>query len=531
MLKRNVVCENISYSFENQTIFENISLGLGNEKIGLVGSNGVGKTTLIRLLIGELKPQAGTIVRNGTIGYLPQQFYIDQERTIASVLGIEHKIAALERITAGTGTTSDFDAVGDDWDMHERVQALLCELNLEHLDIGRTIKTLSGGETTRVFLARLVLSNPDVLILDEPTNNLDHESRLALYKVITSFKGGVLVVSHDRNLLSFMDQIMELSPLGAHMYGGNYQAYVAQKRIEQEAREQDIIDAQKFLKKTKKVIQKTKERYDQRAAKGNAARNTGSQPKILLDYFKNNAEQTKSKLEQKTDKQLAVAKERLLGAKTKLEQKDVLDFDLDATRVHNTKVVLDIKNLTFAYPDQKPIIQTFNLTLVGPQRIAITGSNGSGKTTLLKLIMQQMIPTSGTIKIGVEQYVYLDQNLSILDHEQTIFENFKRLNPNVLEPDCRLRLATFLFTQDDVKKPISILSGGEKMRAALACIFRGDAPPQLVILDEPTNNMDLESIASMESALQQYQGALLVVSHDEVFLENIGIDDRITLSK
>lgn len=531
MLKKNLVCEQIAYSFDNKKIFSNISFSIGNEKIGLVGCNGVGKTTLIRLLVGELQPQSGTIFTNGTIGYLPQQFYVNQDDSVAKVLGVEQKYAALERINAGVGTADDFEIVGDDWEFHKRMLILLGQLNLEHLDVTRTIKTLSGGETTRVLFARLLVNNPDLLILDEPTNNLDNESRLALYDAINSFKGGVLVVSHDRKLLSFMDQIIELTSLGTKTYGGNYEAYAEQKRIEHDALEQRIDDAQKILKKTKKVIQQSKEKYAQRAAKGRADQRKGGQPQIFLDFFKGRAEKTKSKLEEKTDKQLAAAKEQLLNTKAKLEQRDLLAFDLEATRVHNSKIVLDLQNLTFAYPNSKPIIKDFNLTIVGPKRIAITGPNGSGKTTLLKLIMQQMPPTAGIVKIGVEHTVYLDQKQSILDHKQTILENFKRLNPNVSETDCRLRLAAFLFSHNAVEKTVDVLSGGEKMRAALACIFMGKTPPQLIILDEPTNNMNIESVTSMELALQNYQGALIVVSHDDVFLENIGVKDNIYLTK
>jgi ATPase subunit of ABC transporter with duplicated ATPase domains len=530
MFKKNLICENLSYSIGEKNILRNISLSLGQEKTGLVGSNGVGKTTLIRLLVGELQPQIGSIYVGGKIGYLPQNFVANKEDTIAAVLGIEQKLSALEKINSGSAAQIDFEIVGDDWDVQEKAKIALSKVNLSHLDLSRKIKNLSGGETTRLFFARLLLSNPDFLILDEPTNNLDQESRLALYESINSFDGGVLVVSHDRKLLSFMNQIIELSSLGTKIYGGNFEDYVEQKSIEQEALAQDLVDAQKFLRKTKKVVQETKEKYEKRVSMGNKERHEGSQPKMVLDYHKGRAEVTKSKLEARTDKQIDTAKDKLNLAKSKIEQKDFLDFDLEATRVHNSKIVVDIKNLTFAYPGCNPIIKDLNLTIVGPKRIALVGQNGSGKTTLLKLIMGQLTPTAGSIKVGVEYFVYLDQNLSILDPKQTILENFKRLNPIVKETDCRLRLATFLFSHDAVGKNVEVLSGGEKMRVALACIFMSDTPPQLVILDEPTNNMDLESIASMEKALQNYKGALIVVSHDEVFLQNIEVADKIDVS-
>ena len=529
MLKQNLICENLSYSIGDKKLFSYIFISFGNEKTGLVGANGTGKTTLLKLIIGEITPQTGIVHANYKIGYMPQNFMVNQDQTIAQVFDIDKKIAALEKINSGNATQSDFEIVGGGWDAPENAKSALSKVNLEYLDLDRKIKTLSGGETTRVFLAGLLISNPEFLILDEPTNNLDAESRLALYDVIKSYAGGLLIVSHDRQLLSFMDQIIELSPLGLKTYGGNYADYIEQKRIEQEALEQDLIDAQKHLSKTKKTVQISKERYDQRASMGNKARQSHSQPKSFLDFHKGRAEVTKSKLEAKTDKMLETAKDKLLTVKSKLEQKELFDFELEATRVHNTKLVLDTQDLVFAYPGHTPIISDFNLTVVGPRRTAISGSNGSGKTTLLKLIMGQLHPTSGSIKLGVQYCAYLDQELSVLKPDQTVLENFKRLNPSVKETDCRLRLAAFLFAHDDALKLVCNLSGGEKMRAALACVLMGDNPPQLILLDEPTNNMDLESIASIERALKSYKGALIAISHDEIFLQNIGVEEKIEL--
>ena len=529
MLKSNLICKNLSYSVIKKKLFRNISLSLGNEKTGLVGSNGVGKTTLLRLIVQELIPQSGEVCVSGNVGYLPQNFVVNQDQTISEVFGIDQKIESLKKINDGLGSQHDFEIVGDDWDVVERTKKILHECKLDELDLSRQIKTLSGGQVTRVFFARLMVNKADFLILDEPTNNLDSESRLALYEMIKSFDGGILVVSHDRKLLELMDQIIEMSPLGIKTYGGNYTDFIEQKRIEQEALEQDFVDAKKHLKKTKRNVQLSKERYEQRVQMGNKSRRSGGQPKMFLDYHKQRAEKTKSKLEGRTDKQLEMASDKLDTVKSKFEQKELLDFKLEATMVHNTKLVLEIQNLIFAYPGCDQVIFDFNMTLVGPRRVAISGNNGSGKTTLLKLIMGQLSPTGGTMKIGVEHCAYLDQDLSVLNRHQTILENFQRLNPNVKDADCRLRLAAFLFVRDDVFKLVGDLSGGEKMRAALACVLMGDLPPQLVLLDEPTNNMDFESIASVESALRVYKGALLVVSHDTTFLKNIGVEEEIEL--
>jgi len=531
MFKRNLVCENLSYSFGNKDLFKKLSLSFGCEKTGLVGSNGTGKTTLLKIIMGELSPQTGTVNISCKIGYLPQNFITNQDQTIAEVFGINQKISALERMNSGLCDQHDFEIIDDDWDVVERACKLLQQFNLGEMDLSRQIKTLSGGQLTRVFFARLLMNKNDFLILDEPTNNLDSESRLALYDVIKNFNGGLLIVSHDRQLLTLMDQIIELSPLEVKTYGGNYSDYIEQKSIVLTAREQDLVDTQKQLSKIKKTVQMSKERYEQRASRGKKKGREGGIPKILLGAMKNHAEKTKSKLEAMTDKQIASAKNKLAIAKSKIEQQESLDFELEATRVYNTKLVLDIHNLIFAYPEHTPTILNFNMSLVGPKRIAIAGKNGCGKTTLLKLIMGQLEPASGIIKIGVQHCAYLDQALSVLNPHTTILDNFKQLNSSVKETDCRLRLAAFLFAHDDALKLVSNLSGGEKMRAALACVLMGDTPPQLILLDEPTNNMDLASIASIEKALRSYKGALIAVSHDTMFLQNIGIEEKIELTK
>jgi ATPase subunit of ABC transporter with duplicated ATPase domains len=524
-----LVGQDLSYSIGSRQLFNNLTISFGKEKTGLIGRNGTGKSTLIKLLMGFLKPDAGSVYRNCKIGYLPQDFITYSYQSIADVLGIKRKLCSLERIESGDGSVHDYDIVGDDWDVVSRTEALFAKLGLSHLNLHRKMGSLSGGETTRVVFASLFLSRPDFLILDEPTNNLDRDSRQALYDLITEFKGGILVVSHDRKLLSLMDQIVELTSLGVKTYGGNYEQYVAQKESEQQAKLRQLSDAQKALRKTKKVVQQTKEKYDQRAKIGREKRKAKSHPKMFLDYQKGRSEKTKSKLEARTDAQLDQAREMLRGAKEGIEENKFLNIDMRSTYVHNSKLVLEIKDLCFSYIDGRILFNNFNLSITGPRRIAFVGPNGCGKTTLLKLITKELELTSGIIKIGVERFAYLDQNVKLLDREQTIIENFKHLNPDATETDCRLRLAAFLFEYDDALKVVKNLSSGERLRAALACLLMGNNALQLIVLDEPTNHMDLSSIQSMEQALQKYKGAIVVVSHDETFLKNIGVEDKIKI--
>jgi ATPase subunit of ABC transporter with duplicated ATPase domains len=525
-VKSLLVGENLSYAVAGRVLLDGVTISLGKEKTGLVGDNGTGKTTLAKILVGQLKPAAGKVYRNGKIGYLPQDFKLLDEQTVASVLGIDEKIESIQHVDAGSGQERDFETIGDDWNIAERTKILLDSVGLGNLSFDRKIKTLSGGQTTRIVFTSLLLQNPGFIILDEPTNNLDAASRQALCRAITNFDGGVLVISHDRELLGLMDQIVELSSLGVKTYGGSYDAYASQKEVEQEALQRHVDEAKDSLRKTKKTVQKSKEKFDQKTSRGKKQRRSGCELKMFYDAQKTRSEKTKSKQVGVADKLVHGAREKLAAARQGVEDKKYLDFKLEATKVHKTKLVLKIKNLEFSYPGiPKPIFDGFNLTLVGPQRISISGPNGSGKTTLLKLITGEISPGSGTIKLGVDRCAYLDQNVEILDPNLTVLENFERMNPDVGATDCRLRLAAFLFDHENALKVVKNLSGGEKLRAGLACVLMSDAPPQLVVLDEPTNNMDLSSIKSIENALQCYQGALIVVSHDEVFLKKIDVSE------
>ena len=522
-----LIGQNLSYKIGQNNLFSSLNISLNKEKTGLVGRNGIGKTTLLRILTGELQPTNGVVHRNGKICYLPQDSVVYSKQSISSLLDVDQKLKAIEKINSGTYDSENYEILDDDWDIAERTKTLLEKLGLDPLDLSRKVESLSGGETTRVVLASLLLQKPVFLILDEPTNNLDSQSRSALHEVIGSFKGGCLIVSHDRALLSIMDNIIELSTLGLKTYGGNYKEYLIQKQTEEEAKERQLSDAQKLLRKTKKETQKNKEKHQQKIKKGGKDRLSRSHSKMLYDARKEKSQKTKSKLINKIDKQLEDAKNKLHEAKNKIENLKNLTFELVATKVHKSKIIIEVKNLTFGYLDCKPIINNFNLTLIGPKRIAISGPNGSGKTTLLKLLTNKLQPTSGSIKIGVDRLAYLDQKVEILNPHQTVLENFKKMNPQISETYCRLRLASFLFAHDAALNLVANLSSGERLRAALACILMAEKPPQLIILDEPTNHMDLYSIASIENALENYKGALIVVSHDETFLKNIAVEEKI----
>lgn len=530
-----LTARDLALSFDNGVqLFANLSFTIAQQKVGLVGRNGIGKSQLLKMLTGEVRASQGQIRLHGGIGYLPQHFAHQPDALIADVLHVRQKIEALRAIEAGAADARFFDVLGDDWDIEARLHQLLTEIGLAKLDVDRPFASLSGGEATRVYLAGLMLQRPKLLLLDEPTNNLDMASRQALYRVLSSWRGGLLVVSHDRTLLNLMDRIMELSTLGLKQFEGNYDHYANQKAVEEDALQRNLKHARTTLKKTRQAAQKSQEKLQQRQAQGRRERGTGSQPKTVVNARKERSEGTASGLKKTAERQMTQQRQMLDDARKQVEALETIDVSMVAGKVPASKMVLEIRDLNFAYPgSDQPLLRNVNLKVSGPQRIWLKGANGCGKTSLMKLIQQAahnpLPKASDPIRLGVKRVVYLDQHVRVLDPEKSIFDNFCTFQPDMQESEVRGRLARFLFRGDCVFKPVKQLSGGERLRAALACLFMHPDAPQLLLLDEPTNHLDLHAVAALEAILNQYQGALLVISHDAAFIKNIRIDRTLAL--
>lgn len=521
-----ILIHQLTFNLANgKSIFDQLSLTFSQSKTGLIGRNGIGKSTLMKLIVGEFIPNSGSIHVEGTIAYLPQNQHIDSELTVVRFLGFEEKINASQRIKQGSVDENDFNTLDEDWNVEERLQQHLQSFGLQNIPYDRRLNLLSGGELTRLLLTKTFLSTADFVLLDEPTNHLDSIARQQLYAVINKWPAGLIVISHDRSLLDLMNETVELTTLGANCYGGNYQFYSAQKSIENAALELELHDAKKLMQKTKHTIQASREKHEQKQAYGRKLRKSGSIDKMGANSKQGRSERSQNKMLIKNERLLKQANSQIEEVRNKIEISDEITVALPATQVPNGKIVLAIESLSFSYLISSPaIIRDFNLILSGPERIALGGANGSGKTTLINLILKQLKPNSGNIYLGTERVSYLDQNTSMLDSNESVLNNFLRLNPDANTYEAHHCLAQFLFKNTTALTRVRELSGGEKLRALLACVLMSKQPPQLLILDEPTNHLDLQSIQSIESALQNYQGAMIVISHDQNFLENIHIE-------
>ncbi|HEY0996019.1 MAG TPA: ABC-F family ATP-binding cassette domain-containing protein [Gemmatimonadaceae bacterium] len=527
-----LVAERVTYALpDGRALLHDLTLSFGRERSGLIGPNGSGKTTLLRLLAGELAPSRGRVHRSGTIAVLPQEYRPPPGAPLAAVLGIHERLAALQRMDAGTASAADLDVIGDDWDAAARAVATLARFGLGHLSLDRPLGAVSGGEATRVALARLVLARPDFLVLDEPTNHLDAGSRASLYEFVAEWGGGLLCVSHDRELLRRMDRIVELSTLGARTYGGNWDFYRTRRDEDDAAAARELDSARAALKLAERETRASRERQARREAQGKRSAATANMPKILLGGRKRQAEATGAKVRAITEREVEERRARAAAARERVEQRELPRFVLPSTELHAGRTVLEMDAVTVRHPGApRPVLDCLSLRIVGPERVAITGRNGSGKSTLLQVAMGTLLPEAGTVRRLPEgEVAYLDQRGASLDPGRSVLENFQAHHPRLDATQARYALARFLFADEGALQRVGTLSGGQWLRASLACVLGGARPPSFLILDEPTNHLDLDALDALEAALRGYDGALLVVSHDAEFLEAIGVERYLAL--
>ena len=522
-----VTCKALSYSTpDGRFLFQDLNLSFGACRTGLVGRNGTGKSTLLKLVTGELTPASGSVSVTGTWRMLRQSVQVAEDATVSDVFEARDALARLDRIEAGDGSGEDFELA--DWTLPSRIDAALGQLGLAGMVPDRPLATLSGGQRTRLALAALVFDAPDIILMDEPTNNLDTDGRAAVAELLAAWRGTAIVVSHDRELLRRMDAIVELTTLGASTYGGNYDVYAERKAVELAAAEQTLETAERKLVEIDRRIQAQKERKAKRDAAGTRKAARGDIPKIMLGARRENAQNTSGSDANLATRLRTEAAGAAAEARADVEILQHVAVKLSPTGLSAGRTILEATGLTGGPDPDHPVIRDVSLRIVGPERVAITGRNGSGKTSLLRLLTGDLNPVSGTVRIN-GRFALLDQTVGNLDPALSIRDNFRALNPEDDENAVRAALARFMFRADAALQTVGSLSGGEMLRAGLAVTLGGRRPPELLILDEPTNHLDLEAIAAVEAGLSAYDGALLVVSHDRDFLAAIGVEREIVL--
>ena len=500
---------------------------------------------MLQIIAGQLSPSSGVIVRLDDLYYIPQHFGQYDSLTIAQALQIERKQQALHAILSGDASNENFVILDDDWNIEERSIAALDLWGLGQFTLSYPMNLLSGGEKTRVFLAGMDIHHPSVILMDEPTNHLDSSGRQRLYDWVEKYRSTLLVVSHDRTLLNLLPEICELEKHQINYYGGNYEFYKEQKTLMQEALQQRIEEKEKALGIARKVARETAERRDKQNVRGEKSNIRKGVPRIVLNALQGKSEKSTSKLtgvHQEKAEKLTNERNQLRGS---LSPTAALKTDFNSSSLHTGKILVTAKEINFSYHSnsinndiqensiskqqlwQAPV----SFQLKSGDRLRIEGANGSGKTTLLKLITGQLQPQEGTLTRTDFSYVYLNQEYSIIDDRNSILEQAYAFNSrNLPEHEIKIILNRYLFPASEWDKSCRKLSGGEKMRLAFCCLMISNNTPDMFILDEPTNNLDIQSIEIITATIKNYAGTVIAISHDNYFIQEIGVEQCILLS-
>ncbi|MFE5407415.1 ABC-F family ATP-binding cassette domain-containing protein [Microbacterium sp. NPDC056569] len=528
-----VILDRVTFTWaDGTTALSDVSGSFGTGRTGLVGRNGSGKSTLLRLIAGELTPSGGHIAGATDAAYLPQRLTLDVDRPVADLLGVGDTLRALRAIESGDADPRHFDAVGSDWDIEARSHAALAEAGLAPDMLDRRVGQLSGGEAVLTAIAGIRLRGSSIALLDEPTNNLDREARARLHDMVRSWRGALVVVSHDTSLLELMDDTAELYANELSVFGGPYSEWRAWLDAEQGAARDAERAARQAVKREKRQRIEAETTISRRAAMGKKAFEEKRVPKIVANGRRMAAQVSAGKLRGEKAEREASAREALDAAERRVRDDDIVKIDLPDPGVPAGRRIA-----TLADGERSWIIQ-------GPERVALIGPNGAGKTTLLERLVCPVVRNSGSsaamppekhpldatilshahIELHTDRVGYLPQRVDGLDDAASVLENVAPSAPNVTIVELRNRLARFLIRGAAVERPVGTLSGGERFRVALARLMLADPPPQLLVFDEPTNNLDLDTVDQFVDAIAAYRGAVLVVSHDDAFLERIGVN-------
>lgn len=535
----------LSRSFGATDIFTDISLSIPHAaRIAIVGPNGIGKTTLLRILVGRDEPTAGDVMmaRNLRVGYLPQEAMLRGEHTLwqeclLAMSALREMEAELARLADAMGDSQRPEEILEQYGrlqekfehrggyMYEtRIRQTLTGLGFAEGDYHRPLPQLSGGQRTRALLARLLLSDPDLLVLDEPTNHLDISAVEWLEGYLSQWDGAALIVSHDRYFLDrVVDHIWEMSPGSLEVYRGNYSAYLDQRQARWDLREQLYQSEKARLEKELDYIKRNIAGQNTSQAKGKLRRLSREVQAIEILGF----EAVKNQSWAETADQIVISphplrvaeiERRIKGLRGPTQRPPRLSINLKAN-LRSGDLVLRSRNLKIGYPDEgQALFDAPDLLLKRGECAAVIGPNGAGKTTFLKTLLEKMPPLEGEVILGASLHIgYFAQAHEDLQPQRTLVQEIESVAPNILLAEIRDYLARFLFTGEEVFKQVRTLSGGERGRLALAKLSLTNA--NLLLLDEPTNHLDIPSQEILQSVLSEYQGTILLVSHDRYLID------------
>lgn len=520
---------------DKDILFQNISFSISSgEKCAIVGNNGIGKSTLMSIIAGNTAAATGSVSCD-TIPYMiPQHFGQFNGQTVAEALGVANKLKALSSILDGNASMDDLTTLNDEWDIQERLQEAFSRWEIGYVSPEMSMSNLSGGEKTKVFLAGLSIYNPSIVLMDEPTNHLDSRGRDLLYEFVGHTNHTLIIVSHDRTLLNMLTSIYELSPSGTHYYPMSYNEYKETVEAEKTAIELRLQNRQKELVKAEKSAQKVMERQQKHASRGEKQSSKKCLARIARGGMRDKSESSTGRLKKIHQEKLQAMKQDVNDLHNSIDKHSAMQVVIGNSQLSENKRLLDLVNVTYQYPGRDIMwkLSPLNVSIYSGERIWLHGDNGSGKSTLLKLITGELNPSDGKVQRNIPfNTLYLDQEYSFLNDSLTVYEQLESINGKKPEHELKMLLSRFQFPASTWDKKCSNLSGGERMKLSLCCLLVYEKAPDMIIADEPTNNIDISSMEILAATLRNYSGTLLIVSHDEQFVHDIGITRTMLIKK
>jgi ATPase subunit of ABC transporter with duplicated ATPase domains len=515
-----IVLSNLSFSWpDGLSALSDINGSFTTGRTGLVGTNGSGKSTLLRLIAGELAPRSGAISVTGDVGYLSQSLTWRDSTTMADLLGIAPILDAIAAVESGDVDERNFDTIGDNWDIESRADEQLRRIGFSAADLGRSVSELSGGEVMLVAITGLRVRRLPITLLDEPSNNLDRDGKAMLSSMLETWPGTLVVVSHDLDLLDLMDQTAELYDGRLTIFGGPYTQWRENLGRQQAVAVQAAQAADRAVKVERRQRAEAESKLAKRARTAKTSNENKRGSKILMNGLASRAENSAGKLRAGLDDKLEAAKASSQAASARVRPDQKISLQLPDPDVPTSRRIAELHGTNRV------------INVQGPERLALVGANGVGKTTLLETLLGRRPVEAGKASgiLHTDRVGYLTQRLNGLDDAASALENVREVGPAAGDAQIRNQLGRLLIKGDDVNRPVSTLSGGERFRVCLARLLFAEPPAQLLVLDEPTNNLDMVSVDQLVDALNGYRGAILLVSHDDRFLARLGLTATVAL--